>query len=42
VLLAFVVAHGGAGASAKWLLCSEDVGKEVVSMSLFPNFVGGI
>jgi hypothetical protein len=30
------------GAGARWVLWSEDVGPEVVDLSLFPDFVGGI
>jgi hypothetical protein len=30
------------GARARWVLWSEDVGPEVVDLSLFPDFIGGM
>jgi hypothetical protein len=42
VSLAFIVFHDGARIGARWMLLSEDVGPEVVNLSLFPDFVDGM
>jgi hypothetical protein len=42
VFLAFIVIHDSAGARARWMLWSEDVGPEVVDLSSFHDFVDGM
>jgi hypothetical protein len=42
VSLVFVVIHIGAGGRARWMLWSEDVGPEVVELSLILDFVDGM
>jgi hypothetical protein len=42
VSLVSVIFCGGAGAGARWVLWSEDVDPEVVDLSLFSYFMGGM
>jgi hypothetical protein len=40
--LAFIVIHGGTEARARWMLWSQDVGSEMLRLSLFFEFVNGM
>jgi hypothetical protein len=38
----FVIIHDSAGSDERWMLWNEDVGPEVVDLSIFVDFVDGM